>query len=185
MQELVNNEGQQQQPESPAVEMPKVEVKTEMTRRGTRKEKAVPPSSAGKLNPLADFSKEIVGKLVTFCGTVESGIDTIEGVPMTLLQDPNGRWFIKFFSSDGSRAFLYLDQVAAFYTHGENNDPLRQQGEGVAENSAANPLQGQGGRYYVPLSGEQFPDETPNRRSGPREPGSVRRVPRTPQGPQQ
>jgi hypothetical protein len=189
MQELVSNSGENQpqaQPEVPAVEIPR--VKTEMTRRGVKREKDKPASAAaGKGAPLSDFAKEIVGKLVTFCGTVESGIDTIEGVPMSILQDPNGRWFLKFFSSDGSRAFLYLDQVAAFYTHGENNDPIRQPGEPVVggENTDTNQLQGQGGQYYMPLNNEQFPDGTPNRRSGALQPGSVRRVPRTPQGPQQ
>jgi hypothetical protein len=189
MEELVNNgSGSQQQPqtETPAIEIP--QVKTEMTRRGAKKEKDKPVSTAaGKGAPLSDFAKEIVGKLVTFCGTVESGIDTIEGVPMSILQDPNGRWFLKFFSSDGSRAFLYLDQVAAFYTHGENNDPVKQPGESpTGQEGVDGRLQGQGGQYYMPLNNEQFPDGTPNRRSGVLQPGSVRRVPRTPtQGPQQ
>lgn len=110
---------------------------------------------------VADFAKEVIGRLVTFCGTVESGIDTIEGVPMAILRDPNERYFVKFFSSDGARAFLYLDQVAAFYTQQEEVSQQQQptQQRTVLDMNAVDPsqLEGQSGPYYENL-GEQYPD---------------------------
>jgi hypothetical protein len=138
---------------------------------------------------MSDFAKEIVGKLVTFCGTVESGIDTIEGVPMAIIQDPNNRWFVKFFSSDGSRAFLYLDQVAAFYTRGEVNDPAQQpQQDGrmsmlqpgeEEQQFDTNLLQGQSGPYYDSHLSEQLPDTQYVRRGAARGPsGPVKHISR-------
>jgi len=120
-------------------------------------------------NPLADFIKEVVGKLATFCGTTGSGIDTIEGVPMAVLQDPNGRWFIKFYSSDESRAYLYLDQVSAFYTHSEVQQPIHQPGGNVFDMNEVDStkLQGQqSGPYCLPLTNEYLPDEVQSRRGG-------------------
>jgi hypothetical protein len=59
---------------------------------------------------------EIIGKYCTFYGTVDSSIQTMDGVPMEILVDPDGRHLVKMFSTDGARAFLYLDQVASFTT---------------------------------------------------------------------
>jgi len=188
-------------PDRPAMEMSNetaplplqetLKVNTEMKRRGRKPSLTTPTTQTAptsKQNPMSDFAKEIVGKLVTFCGTVESGIDTIEGVPMSIIQDPNNRWFIKFFSSDGSRAFLYLDQVAAFYTRnesvesaqhpqqGDNRRQMLQPGETEAD---VNSFQGQSGPYYDSQLGEQLPDTQYVRRGAARGPsGPVKHIAR-------
>lgn len=186
MEELIHSD-------RPAIEMPNgvssqetPKVNTEMKRRGR---KPAPMAPVSKPSPMTDFAKEIVGKLVTFCGTMESGIDTIEGVPMLIIQDPNSRWFIKFFSSDGSRAYLYLDQVAAFYTHGESGEPTQPQPQldgrlqmlqpGEEGQSDVGGLQGQSGPYYNSQLSEQLPDTQYVRRGATRGPsGPVKHVSR-------
>jgi len=105
-----------------------------------------------KVDIVAEFLKEIAGKFVTFYLNPQSGqggVDMVEGVPMCIIQDPNGRQVIKFFETDGTRAFLYLDQIAVFSTQDSPGQ------EAVTEVDTST-LKGQGG-YSQPLGGH-LPD---------------------------
>lgn len=132
MEDMIRREEDRPAIEIPTTEIPKTlsetsTIKTEVKRRGRKASVNSEIQNKKEEESLTPFAKEIIGKLGTFCGKVESGVDTIEGVPMALMQDPNGRWLIKFYSSDGSRAFLYLDQIATFYTHSEAEKQESQQ----------------------------------------------------------
>ena len=103
--------------------------------------------------PLSD----IFGRRTIFYCTVNSGTSTVEGVPINIFPDPDGRHLVQLFSSDGSRVFLYLDQVASFHTQEQVKPPKDQQGplnlnmEQGPPTSSSTSMQGE---YYQPL-GEQ------------------------------
>lgn len=75
-------------------------------------------STKKKVDPIAEFSKRVVGKPATFLCKHSSGTEKIEGVPVSIVPDPDGRHIIEFYQDeDGSITFLYLDQVAQFITY--------------------------------------------------------------------
>lgn len=97
----------------------------------------------------------IKGRFCTFYGTVSSGIETMDGVPMEVFKDPDGRHVVMLFSSDGARAFLYLDQVASFTTQPEapqTQAQHRSQADlrfDMNQNvPGSGPAEGAGGEYY-------------------------------------
>jgi len=63
---------------------------------------------------LVEFTKKILNKLTRFYFTPASGLETIEGVPLLVFADPDGRHVVELFSSDGERAYLYLEHVTTF-----------------------------------------------------------------------
>jgi hypothetical protein len=63
---------------------------------------------------LIEFTKKILNKLTRFYFTPASGLETIEGVPLLVFTDPDGRCVVELFSSDGERAYLYLEHVTTF-----------------------------------------------------------------------
>lgn len=129
-----------------------------------------------KVDFAAEFLKEIAGKFVTFYlnPQTQGGVDMVEGVPMCVIQDPNGRYIVKFFENEGSRAFLYLDQISVFSTQ-----------DSPGQITETENLEGQGG-YNQPL-GDQLPDgiQPPNQHSrrggfGTVQSGPISVVPRVP-----
>jgi len=63
---------------------------------------------------LVEFTKKMLNKLTRFYFTPASGLETIEGVPLFVFADPDGRHAVELFSSDGERAYLYLEHVTTF-----------------------------------------------------------------------
>jgi len=63
---------------------------------------------------LIEFTKKVLNKLTRFYFTPASGLETIEGVPLLVFADPDGRHVVELFSSDGERAYLYLEHVTTF-----------------------------------------------------------------------
>lgn len=125
------------------------EQKTQITKKESKR---TPRKQDTKLsaNPLATA---IVGKFTTFYCTIGSGINTIDGVPMTIFADPDGRHVIQLFSSDGARAFLYLDQVASFHTQAEVPEvPVKQQAGFNFDMNEGPPTDQSGNKeYYQPI----------------------------------
>ncbi len=80
-----------------------------------------------KPDPLAEFSKRIIGKLVTFFCSQTSGTETVEGVPMKIFADPDGRHIVELFSSDGAETYIYLDQVATFVVRPDMEEELEEE----------------------------------------------------------
>ena len=143
------------------------------------KSKKKASKAKAKKTDKAEFLKEVLGKLTTFYGTKDSDIQTMQGVPMTIVTDPDGRSLVKMYSDDGSRAYLYLDQIAALYTHGAQEGTGRGQEpepEPALDRNAVDPakLKGKGG-YNTPIGG-QMPDEIHYSRRGQQ---TVKHVPRT------
>jgi len=169
------------QTDPPAVEIPNVKVEIKRARKSKNN---IGSARLDETNPVTTFTAEVIGKLVTFYCFADSGVDNVEGVPMVVLQDPNGRWFTKLFASDGSRLYLYLDQVSAFYVHGKNNGQVSALGNSFDMNQVdPSQLQGQTSDYYSSFSAEQLPDEMvqPNRRNVNRGQTTplIRRVPQS------
>lgn len=94
------------------------EVETEAPQRKPQKQKS------HKKDYLADFVQRVIGKLVTFYCNQNSGNETVDGVPRFLFADPDGRHLIELFASDGSKVYLYLDQVASFVVQPEQTQEV-------------------------------------------------------------
>ncbi len=71
-------------------------------------------STKKKVDPATEFSKKLIGNLTTFFCTHSSGTEKVDGIPVSITPDPDGRHVIEFFSEDGVITFLYLDQVVQF-----------------------------------------------------------------------
>lgn len=81
-----------------------------------RETRAKTPSRKRSKKQKGTLEAAIIGQYCVFYGKMSSGFETVDGVPMEIFTDPDGRSLIKLFSSDGARAYLYLDQVATFTT---------------------------------------------------------------------
>ncbi len=78
-----------------------------------------------KKDPMVDFVQRVIGKLVTFYCNQNSGNETVDGVPRFLFADPDGRHLIELLASDGSKVYLYLDQVASFVVQPEQTQEVQ------------------------------------------------------------
>ncbi len=127
---------------------------------------------APKKNPVA---AAIMGQYCTFYGTIGSGIQTMDGVPMEIVTDPDGRHVVVMFSSDGARAFLYLDQVASFTTQPQVPEQV-QQGPLNFDMNQQVPGGSVGSEYHQPQQPGQAVDEEWYNRRGQSTPRRTERV---------
>lgn len=157
--------------------MSEEQTKQEFVDKEPQKKKTTRKKTEKKKSPI---EAAIVGRYCTFYGTVGSGIETMDGVPMEINADPDGRHVVMLFSSDGARAFLYLDQVASFTTQPQAPE---QQPKSPGFNFDMNqqtpqsgPAEGAGQEYYTQQPGQAVDEVYYNSRRGQTTPRRTERV---------